>query len=287
MTHPVTGIDHTYLLVRDLDASAALYRKLGFTLSPRGLHSAEKGTGNYTIIFQDDYLELLGIVTETDGNLPQRERLATAGEGLQAVANRTNSADEAKEALDRLGIATGQVSAFSRPLPLPDGSSGVASFRTLTFDPASVPLGHFFLCQQQTRDMVYRPELQQHANGAVALGGIIGIAAKPRDVAETYARFYADGRVSDAEGGFRVHTGENSAPLLFVDRAAAQALFPEQDLAQTPEGGYAALRIVVADAGQTRAVLKEAGVPFTDTNRGSIVVAPQFASGAIVEFITR
>ncbi len=285
MTHPVLGVDHTYLLVRDLEASAALYRRLGFTLSPRGLHSPEKGTANHTIVFRNDYLELLGVVRDTDGNRQQREQLREQGEGLQAIANRTRSADEAKGALAALGLATGEVSAFSRPLPLPDGSDGLASFRTLSFDPAGVPLGHFFLCQHETPGMVWRPELQNHENGAIALGEIIGIVSDPKATADVYARFYARGRVIPAEGGFRVDTGENSASLLFLDRKNAAALFPGQNLDLTPKGGYAAFRLVVGDIDTAKRTLTQGNVPFSVTERGSALVGPEFTSGAIIEYI--
>ncbi|MFD2856181.1 VOC family protein [Seohaeicola zhoushanensis] len=60
MTHPVKGIDHCFALVDDLDDAAAQYGALGFTLSPRGMHSAAKGTANHTIMFPEDYFELLG-----------------------------------------------------------------------------------------------------------------------------------------------------------------------------------------------------------------------------------
>lgn len=112
MPHPVLGVDHSYLLVHDLDESAALYRQLGFTLSPRGLHSPQKGTANYTIIFEQDYLELLGVVRETDLSIGQRDSLARDGEGVRAIANRTQSADAAKPALAERGIKTGEGSAL-------------------------------------------------------------------------------------------------------------------------------------------------------------------------------
>lgn len=284
MTHPVLGVDHTYLLVHDLDASADLYRRLGFTLSPRGLHSPQKGTANYTIIFTDDYLELLGVVSQTPLNNGQRDNLAQHGEGLRAIANRTVSADQAKPALAALGIETGEVSAFSRPLTLPNGTDGIASFRTLSFAPKAVPLGDFFLCQHETRDAVWLPELQQHANGAVALGGFVGISETPRRTAETFAQFYAKGRVSVAEGGFRVDTGANSAPLLFGDKAAVEALFPGAGIAETPANGFAALRIQVRDLKRTKDVLLNHHISFAATPRGGLAVKPHEASGAIIEF---
>ena len=35
----ILGADHVVVTVRDLDAAAAQWKKLGFTLSPRGTHS--------------------------------------------------------------------------------------------------------------------------------------------------------------------------------------------------------------------------------------------------------
>jgi hypothetical protein len=284
MPHPVLGVDHSYLLVNDLDASAERYRRLGFTLSPRGLHSPQKGTANYTIIFRHDYLELLGVVAKTELNEPQRKMLDTYGEGLQAIANRTKGADPAKPALAALGIQTGEISAFSRPLPLPGGGEGIASFRTLAFDPGEVPLGHFFLCQHETPDMVWRPELQHHANGAIGLGGIAGISDDPRKTAETYAQFYAEGRVEEAEGGFRVETGQNSAPLIFFDRGAFEKSYPGLDVDGTPANGFAALRIRVGDLQKTRSLLADHAIPFIATAGGGIAIDPAYTSGTVLEF---
>lgn len=285
MTHPVLGIDHTFLLVNDLDQSAEAYRRLGFTLSPRGLHSAEKGTANHTIIFRHDYLELLGVVAETPANLAQRQRLAQQGEGLLAVANRTLSADAAKPALRALGIETGDVSAFSRPLPLPDGGSGIAAFRTLVFDAAEVPVGHFFLCEQQTPDMVWRPELQDHANGAQGLSAIIAVVADPQATAQAYARFYAKGAVDALDGGQRVTTGDQSASLEFYDPQAFSSLFPSLDVIVQPNGGYAALRLLSRHLDDTKSALAAGDIPFVTTERGSILVKPQYTSGVVLEFV--
>ena len=68
----IIGIDHAVVMVRDLDKAAENYRQLGFTLSPRGTHSAHMGTGNYTIMFDPDYMELLGVLVATEHNAPAR-----------------------------------------------------------------------------------------------------------------------------------------------------------------------------------------------------------------------
>ena len=72
----VIGIDHAVVMVRDLDQAAANWRRLGFTISPRGTHSAKMGSGNYTIMLDPDYIELLGVLAETEHNAPARAFLA-------------------------------------------------------------------------------------------------------------------------------------------------------------------------------------------------------------------
>ena len=82
----IIGIDHAVAVVKDLDKAAENWKRLGFTVSPRGTHSAHMGTGNYTIMFGSDYMELLGVLTDTEHNAPTRAFLARRGEGIERIA---------------------------------------------------------------------------------------------------------------------------------------------------------------------------------------------------------
>ena len=82
----IVGIDHAVIMVRDLDRAAANWKRLGFTLSPRGTHSAKMGSGNYTIMLDPDYIELLGVLASTEHNAPTRDFLARRGQGIERVA---------------------------------------------------------------------------------------------------------------------------------------------------------------------------------------------------------
>src|SRR5437868_1392326 len=53
------GLDHVVHAVRDLDAAAGLYRKLGFTVGTRNRHAW--GTHNYVIQLPGFYIELLTV----------------------------------------------------------------------------------------------------------------------------------------------------------------------------------------------------------------------------------
>ncbi len=283
MPHPVTGVDHVFLLVRDLDASRDAFARLGFTVSPRGLHSEAKGSANHTIVFPDDYVELLGLIAETPGNAARRASLARDGEGLHAVACRIEDAAAAEAGLATLGIATAERSDFARPVPLPGGGEAVAAFSTLGFDAAEVPLGTAFMCQHRTRDSVWLPELMEHANGARGIAGLIAATEAPERAAAGFARLFAAGAMREVEGGFEVATGARSAPILLLSPQAWADRYPAFDLAATPAGAFATIRIA-ADLDRARAALDAAGLAAVETPDG-VAVGPQAASGTVLEFV--
>lgn len=285
MPHPVQGIDHVMFLVRDLDAAARRFETLGFTLSPRGTHSPHMGSANFTIVFPDDYLELLGIIAETPRNEGKRKSLAERGDSLTAVACRIGDARAARASLAELGIATSDVMDFSRPLPLPDGSSGVASFSVTTFGPGESPRGEMFMCQHKTRGMVWRPELLTHANGARALAGIVVASETPRETADAYARLFAGGRVCASEKGFRVATGEKSAAVLCMTPAAISEYYSGIDLEPVFRRDFAALQIAVADIDAARALLRSRAVAFQNGREKNLFISPVDAGGAVLELI--
>ena len=284
MPHPVTGVDHALILVGDLDASRDAYARLGFTTSPRGLHSAHMGTANHTIMLEDDYFELLGIVADTELNRPRRELLEGDGEGLRGIACRVDDAAAAAPELTALGITTQDLSDFSRPVELPDGAEGVAAFTTLQFHPDEAPVGMMFMCQHRTRDTVWVPELLSHANGAVGLAGIVATSDDPATTGERYARLFAAGAVTPIDGGVRIGTGERSAPILVLAPEALASAYPALDLTGLPRTAYAALKVRVRDVATAHALLERAGVAAARTADG-VAVAPKDASGVILEFV--
>lgn len=284
MPHPVSGIDHAFILVQDLLSARDRFARFGFTLSPRGLHSAERGTANHTIVFRNDYLELLGIALDTPLNGGQRELLRQRGEGLHAVACRTvAAATEAKFALAEIGIATRTPTAFSRPVALPGGGERLAAFETLNFDAAEVPQGLCFICQHKTPDMVWRPELQAHPNGALEIDSILVVSETAEVSARRFARLFASGSVTSAEGGWRVSTGVRSARLLFLDPASAARAYAGGLLDGTPRGALAGVRIRVRSIAHAGKLLVAADVPARATARGLAIPAAE-AGGCLLEF---
>ncbi|GHH02268.1 VOC family protein [Pseudodonghicola xiamenensis] len=284
MTHPVKGIDHCFALVNDLDDAARQFAALGFTLSPRGTHSEAKGTANYTIMFPQDYFELLGILKPTELNAARRATLETTGQGLMAIACRIDDAAVAAQALNDLGIATEGLNSFARPVPLPDGSQGEAAFSTLSFVSSEVPHGIVFMCQHKTRDTVWIPELLDHANTACGLSAILAISDAPEQDATGFARLWAAGAVSIEDGIATVTTGEASAPLKLLTPEAMAAAYPGADLSATAQGAFTVLQIKVADMAAAKACVDKAGIAPIETAAG-LAIGPEHAAGVIVEFV--
>ena len=79
----IDGIDHVIIGVHDLEAARRIYTRLGFTVSPRGRHLG-RGTANYCMMFDADYLELRGIVDASQFT-DDLDRFLERGEGLNGV----------------------------------------------------------------------------------------------------------------------------------------------------------------------------------------------------------
>src|SRR3954463_2887618 len=144
----IIGIDHAVVMVADLDQAAANWKRLGFSVSPRGTHSAKMGSGNYTIMLDPDYIELLGVLAETEHNAPARAFLARRGEGIERVAfTAMDSAAGAEEIRARGYQPVGQTD-FERPVTRPAGSQSAAKFRIFQWPIAEAPAGiRIFACQ--------------------------------------------------------------------------------------------------------------------------------------------
>lgn len=285
MTHPVKGIDHCYLLVNDLEKAAQNFKNLGFTLSPRGLHSRHMGTANYTIMLQDDYFELLGVVDETPISKLQLAKLASQSEGLHAVVGRIDNAKYAHDNLIKLGFDVENVQSFSRPVKMHDGEEAIAAFETVTIKPNHVPNGIFFLCDHKTKNVVWQPCLMQHQNGAKALDNIYIIADNPQETAKSYNALFSNA-ILDQDGDiYRLTTGEKSARMTIFPTHLLDSLFGQIDLKDLPHGAYAGFSVLVDDLDTVKQILNQRNISWHETPRQTIYIGPQYTNGTILEFV--
>src|ERR1700684_3661859 len=120
MIFPVPTLDHVVINVRDrIDEGADTFRRLGFTLTPRGYHTL--GSMNHLAMFGTDYLELIA----APPGATQRPGIVEAGVPL---------------------LPPGE---FSRPVALPEGTRD-AVFRTVRLKPGTVAAGRLYFCHHFT-----------------------------------------------------------------------------------------------------------------------------------------
>lgn len=276
----ILGLDHVVVTVRDLDAAARQWQGLGFTVSPRGTHSPHLGTGNYTIMFGEDYLELLGVLTETDQNKPTRDYLAER-EGLERAAFTTDDAAAGADELKAQGLVPLGPVHFGRPVELPGGGIGEARFNVFRWPLDQNPGGmRIFACQHLTRDTVWIPELQSHANGAARIIRVEVLAADPQAAAQHLSSLIAEPASRDGDG-WRVPSGGRRAEFLFYDAAGFAARYPDAVRAGGAGAGAAAVVLATSDFAAAKVALGGKGVQ----HGAALSVPASAANGVVVSFL--
>jgi hypothetical protein len=278
----VIGVDHAVVVVGDLNRAAENWRRLGFTLSPRGTHSAKLGTGNTTIMLDPDYLELLGVLAETEHNTPTRAFVARRGEGIERVAFTAIDAAAGADEIRARGFEPVGPTDFERPVTMPDGSLSAARFRIFQWPISEAPGGlRIFACQHKTRETVWIPQLMRHANGAKRLRQVLVVSPEPAEDAKHLGRLTDREATPQPDGSFVVASGSDRADFVFLQSALLARRYPGVSLAGLPERGGAGLVIASSDLGAA-----EKAVGATGARSGeAICVPPAAANGALLVFV--
>lgn len=279
----IIGVDHAVIVARDLDGTAENWKRLGFTISPRGTHSAKMGTGNYTIMLGEDYIELLGVLDETEHNAPTRAFLARTGGGIERVAFTTLDAAEGAREIQARGYTPLGPTDFERPVTMPDGRQSAAKFSTFHWPLDRAPGGvRLFACQHKTRDTVWIAELQQHANSATRILQVMIVTPDPKADAEDLSRMIDVAARREADGAFRVASGSGRADFVFLSRDALSRRYPDVAMTGLPERGGAGLVLAVDDLGKAQRAIGAVAVRSGD----ALVVPPASAGNAMLVFVT-
>ncbi|QOZ75748.1 VOC family protein [Bradyrhizobium sp. CCBAU 53351] len=278
----VIGIDHAVVMVKDLDKAAENYRRLGFTISPRGTHSAHMGTGNYTIMFDPDYMELLGVLAATEHNAPARAFLDKRGEGIERIAFTAVDSAAGAEEIRARGLTPIGPTDFERPVTLPDGTVSAAKFRTFMWPTAEAPGGvRIFACQHKTRETVWIPELMKHANAAKRIKQILIATPEPAQDAAHLGRLIDREPKAETDGAVTVPSGGDRADFVYLTLEQLGKRYPGVPLAGLAERGGAALVLVSDDFAATAKALGSAAV----RSGPAICVPPAKANGTLLAFI--
>jgi catechol 2,3-dioxygenase-like lactoylglutathione lyase family enzyme len=279
MRRHIQGIDHVVIVVNDLDGAADSFRRMGFVVTPRGEHTL--GSRNHCVMLGEDYIELLASPPENPH--PSRQYytdFAAEGDGLAALALRTDSAREAYTEMLWAGFGPTDPVDFSRPVRLPEGTRE-ARFRITQLEPAKTPGSRLFLCEHFTREVVWRPEYQSHRNGATALAAVAIVAEDVPATARAYERLFDVSARPIAEG-LLVETG--SMPIAVMTQASLAKRLPGIATTARPAPQPAALFVRVADREVAAAVLAGGSMRPARMPDGSVAIGPERAHGVVLVF---
>jgi hypothetical protein len=243
-------LDHLVVNTRfDTDAAQAQFAQLGFTLTPRGYHTL--GSINHAIVFDDHYLELIGL--PSDGSAVRKE-IADSPLGPDGLVYRTGDPRRTSERLAAAGFEATPPQSFSRPVE----PYGDARFTTVRLSPGQLDGGRVYFCQHLTPELVFRDEWRAHANGAYALASLYLIGAD----SAAYARLGEPAR------GFT---------LAFHERAAFDARFgalAAHVRRRSPR--FAAITVRTPQWREIGERAAAANLPFETTEAHSVVALPRF-----------
>lgn len=281
------GLDHIVHAVRNLDAGAELYRRLGFTVGARNRHPW--GTHNHIVQMPGFFIEVL-TMAEPDklgddgfstlfGDF--NRRFLETGEGLSLLILESADAAADARAFERAKITASPVMRFEREGRRPDGSPVKVAFSLAFAGDALAPAHHFAVCQQHYPENFWNPAYQHHANCVTQVAGVVMVADNPSDHHIFLSAFAGERELQSSSAGVMVTTPRGDiqvmTPAAFADHFGVDA----PDVADSAR--LAALRLVSSDLQATKRSLASGSIASV-TRMDRLIVPPGQALGATLVF---
>lgn len=279
MTVGIIGIDHPVVAVKDMAEAHERYRRLGFTIPPRGSH-LEWGTGNWCIMFADDYLELRGIV-DSSRYVHGLDRFLERREGLMGIAFQPEAAETTYLKARAAGIDATPPRELTRRFELPEGEVH-PRFRLVFFpEHQTAGLMASLVCEHLTPELIRRPEWLTHANGALGVAEVGAVVTDLGPVQAQQEKLFGAGAVRRRSDRLLVEVGRG-ARVEFLTQAAARQESLAVGEVEPPYLAWITIR--VARLAAAASVLQRNGVAFRQDGGAVIRIAPEDACGTILRF---
>jgi hypothetical protein len=281
------GLDHIVHAVRDLDAGADLYRRLGFTVGARNRHPW--GTHNHIAQLPGFFIEVLTMAEPDklgDDGFSRlfgdfNRRFIEKGDGFSLLILESSDAAADARSFAAAKIAASETMRFERDGKRPNGTPVKVAFSLAFARDALAPANGFAVCQQHYPENFWNPAYQQHANGVTGVAGAVMVADNPSDHHIFLSAFAGERELQSTSAGITVSTPRGDiqvmAPRAFADHFGIAA----PDVADG--GRLAALRLVSSDLTATDASLSAGGLS-PIRHMGRLVVPPDQALGAALVF---
>ena len=288
MTELNLELDHTGVAVRDLDLGQAAYERLGFTLTPRSYHSGSRtaggpvekwGSGNHCAMFENGYLEIIGI---TDPSLYSSTKdYLDRYEGQHIVAIGSGDADKSYPILSGRFEGVTPATQLQRQAPFGPNNeeTRLAAFRNIHVDRENFPEAKLIFIDHLTRDVLWQPHLLEHPNGAVALSEVALCVEDLDETCGRLSRLFGTQPEEVRPGGKVFHLSRGNVYVITETR------LKEWVGISPPAMPYVAgFGIAVKDLDATREYLASRDAPTTDHPYPALWVAPEHSCGPVITF---
>jgi len=281
------SLDHIVHAVRDLDAAADFYRRIGFTVGARNRHPW--GTHNCIVQFPGFFIEIL--------TLAEPDKLADDGfsrmfgafngdfikkhEGFSVLLLESRDAAADEKAFRERGIAASSAMKFEREGKRPDGSLVKLAFSLVFARDPLAPQTGFAVCQHHFPENFWNPAFQKHANGVTGMSGAIFVAENPTDHHIFMSAYTGVRDLQSTSSGIAIATPHGEIQIM--DPTAHRIHFGIEPPSVSAGMRLCALRFAASDLKILEASLK-AGDAGHSHHLGRIVVAPAEAMGAALVF---
>jgi catechol 2,3-dioxygenase-like lactoylglutathione lyase family enzyme len=282
----IDNINHVGMAVRDLAATASLFEKLGFLLTPFSPHSGawkpggpvqSFASGNRCIMFGDNYLEILASEEATKPS-PRIANFLERHQGAHIICFNTEHLESVERRLKAGGFSSSGIIPLQREIDTPDGVR-TAKFERVQFAPEESAEGYIQAAKHLTPQYIYQARYIAHPNGCERLVDTIVVTENLAGFVRKYSGYLdLTPALEDSAAIFQLPKGTR---LVLCTPQFARTLLPGGLLPPLP--AIAGVSFCTPDLAGQRRRLQQLGLPFAEAD-GRLVVPAEITSGLAFVF---
>lgn len=278
----IDSINHVGLVVADLESAIARFEQMGFTVTPPSSHvgtttpdgsSKRLGSRNSCLVFERDYLEVLGRdgPPAEPGDPPNRiDAWLALREGAHILCFGCTSPQTVDERLRGLPVPTSGVVSLQRDVVNPDGVEETARFVRVLVDQQVTQEGLIQAAYHLTPWLIHQERYVHHANGTSRLSAVVMAGPIPAQASRLYEQIVGPGAVPTGNGrSYRLPSG---AELRFRSLAEIDR---EPGYPNVTQPAIVGVELETTRIEHTGQILKEAGLSHWTDGDGLVVSADE------------
>ena len=205
-------LDHIAINVKDnMDKAYELFTELGFNLTPRGYHSL--GSINHSMVFNNNYLELIG---NQKGKPINRPELKNAALGINGLVFKTKNVQRIYDHLVDINFEQDAPRSFNRPVFI-DDIENKAMFETVSVRTNIFKAGRVYYCNHLTPHLVWIPRYMKHTNTSFGIEEIIMIDDKPKLISDKFTKICKKLKIKTSNNQISLKTKDVSISIVHAE----------------------------------------------------------------------